>query len=137
MTENNEIKEMQYTEEQVMRALMQMTPEVKEVLLSSSINSVMELANNEEFAKSTINTWIVYANAYIDAIKAVLQFIELLSKQQDDVTVNVIEAMAEQYKGMSREERLQFSERIAEESDLNNSLDMLKSTWRKFLSRFA
>ena len=133
MTENNEIK---YTEEQVMNALLQMTPETKAVLFSSNINSIMELANNEEFAKDTLNSWVVYANAYIDAIKAVLQFIELLHIQENN-TVNVIESMAEIYKRLSREERLQFSERIAEESDLNNSLDMLKSTWRKFLSHLA
>ena len=136
MTENNEIKEIKYTEEQVMKALMQMTPEERDILFFYNINSIMELANNEEFATETLNSWVVSANSHIAAIKAVLQFIELLRKQQDDNTVNMIESMAEIYKGLSREERLQFSERISKESDLDNSLDMLKSTWRKFLSHF-
>lgn len=136
MTENNEIKELKYTEEQVMRALMQMTPEQRQILYGNSIQNLMEIANSEEYAQNAIDYYTKQANAYAVAVNLIKEFVTTLHNQ-DNSTENVIESMAEIYKGLSREERLQFSERIAEESDLNNSLDMLKSTWRKFLSHFA
>lgn len=136
MNETNEIKELKYTEEQVMRALMQMTPENREILLQCRLSEIIGLVNYDEIKRTILDEWNTIAKAYESAIKSVNQLVELLASQ-DNSTTSAIELMAEQYKGMSREERLQFSERIAEESDLDNSLDLSKSTWRKFLSRLA
>ena len=41
--------------------------------------------------------------------------------------------MANTYKELSREERLEFSKRIAQESTLENSLDMLDYNWKHLL----
>lgn len=136
MTENNEIKELKYTEEQVMKALMQMTPEQRQILYGNSIQNLMEIANSEEYAQRAIDYYTQQADAYAVAVNLIKEFVTALHNQNNS-TENVIESMAEIYKGMSREERLQFSEMIAKEGDLDNSLDMLKSTWRKFLSHLA
>ena len=46
----------------------------------------------------------------------------------------MIDNLAEVYKGLSREERLEFSKIISEESNLENSLDMFKFQWGKLMN---
>ena len=134
MTENNEIQEIKYTEEQVMKALMQMSPELKEALVSNSIASLMAIANDTEFAISVIKQGMEYVKSYKNGVKGIIQFIELLSKQKNDEE-NVVGTMAELYEGLSREERLHFNVKLAEISDLENSLDTLKYQWNKLVNK--
>lgn len=134
MEENNKIQEIKYTEEQVMKALMKMSPELKEALLSNSIASLMTIANDTEFAISVIKKGMEYVKSYTNGVKGILQFIELLSKQENDEK-NVVDTMAELYEGLSREERLEFNVKLAEISDLENSLDTLKYQWNKLVNK--
>ena len=134
MEENNKIQKTKYTEEQVMKALMQMSPELKEALVSNSIANLMTIANDTEFAISVIKKGMEYVKSYKNGVKWILQFIELLSKQEND-TENVVDTMAELYKGLSREERLEFNVKLAEISDLENSLDTFKYQWNKLVNK--
>ena len=52
MVENNEIKEMKYTEEQVMNALLQLQPEERAFLYGVNIANIMELANDTHLPRA-------------------------------------------------------------------------------------
>ena len=58
---------------------------------------------------------------------------EFLGKLQEQTTENVINEIADVYKNFSREERLEFSKKIAEESNLENSLDMFDYNWKHLI----
>lgn len=136
MTENNNIRENQYTEEQVMKVLMKMQPEYREMLFFNPFEIVMRLANDQEYVKNTIETYAKYADIYMYGIEVVKAFKELLNNQDntDNPTGNVIDNLAKLYIGLSRDERLEFAKRMAEESNLDNSLDLLKYQWGKLLN---
>ena len=134
MEENNKIQEVKHTEEQVMKALMQMSPELKEALLSNSIANLMTIANDTEFAINVIKQGMEYVKSYKNGVKGIIQFIELLSKQENDEK-NVVDTMAELYEGLSREERLEFNVKLVEMRDLEDSLDTLKYQWNKLVNK--
>ena len=73
MTENNEIKEMKYTEEQVMNALLQLEPEERELLLNGKFSDIMKLVNDDEIAKNVLYEWLTFARTYSNAVNGVLQ----------------------------------------------------------------
>ena len=90
----------------------------------------MKLVNDDEIAKNVLYEWLTFARTYSNAVNGVLQLRKAL-RRQDNETINIVECIAKYYKGLSREERLEFSKRIAEASDLDNSLDSLKYQWSK------
>ena len=134
MDENNSKNEKLYTEEQVIRAIMQMQPEQREFLFSTKFENIMGLANNPDYAKYVVWYYAKYAELCLNALETVKEFVELIHNQ-DNTTETVINNMAEYYKGLSREERLEFGKKIAKESELENSLDLFKFQFGKLLSR--
>lgn len=136
MNEKNEIKKAKFTEEQVMNAIMQMDSEQRKMLYANTFDTVMELANNPEYLKQSLNAYYVNAWLYINAIESVKAFIEKLNNQEN-TTPSVIDNLAEVYKGLSREERLEFGKIISDENNIINSLDMFKYEWNKMLNRFS
>jgi len=136
MDKNNNITEVKFTEEQVMNAVMQMDSEHRKMLFANTFDTVMELANNPEYLKQSLNAYYVNAWLYINAIESINAFIEQLN-HQENTTPSVIANLAEVYKGLSREERLEFGKIISEENNIINSLDMLKYEWNKLLNRFS
>ena len=81
MVENNEIKEMKYTEEQVMNALLQLQPEERAFLYGVNIANIMELANNSEYVKETISNWTKLMNTATIATHALSNLVTTLYKQ--------------------------------------------------------
>ena len=128
MEENN--KEFTFTDENIMKALMKMSPENKNELLGLSLDSLIRTANDTDFAQSQINNCDIHITGWLRLKEAIHEFLELIHNQ---TTESVIDEMTKTYKELSRKERLEFSKKIAGESTLENSLDMLDYNWKHLL----
>lgn len=128
MEENN--TELLFTDDDIMKALMKMSPEYKEALLAFGFESLRFIANDTESAKNAVENCDKYIVGWKKAKEAIYEFFEMIHNQ---TTECVIDEMANTYKELSREERLEFSKKIAGESTLENSLDMLDYNWKHLL----
>lgn len=70
-----------YTEEQVMKALLQLKPEEREFLYATNMKEIMELANNSEYVKETISNWTKVVNTATLATHALSNLVTTLYKQ--------------------------------------------------------
>ena len=70
-----------YTEKQVMKALLQLEPEERELLYATNMKEIMELANNSEYVKETISNWTKVVNTATLATHAVSNLVTTLYKQ--------------------------------------------------------
>ena len=70
-----------YTEEQVMKALLQLQPEEREFLYGVNIANIMELANNSEYVKETISNWTKLVNTATLATHALSNLVTTLYRQ--------------------------------------------------------
>lgn len=61
---------------------------------------------------------------------AIYEFLDIIHNQ---TTKSVIDDMANIYKELSREERLEFCKKIAEESTIENRLDMIDYNWKHLI----
>ena len=129
MVENEKL----YTENDIMKILMHMTPENKIALLSMGFETLINIANNFESAQCALDNCDKYITMWQRAKEAITEFME---KQQEQTTENVIEDMVGIYKDLSREERLEFSKKLQDEENILNSLDMLKYSWGKLVNKF-
>ena len=119
-----------YTENDIMKVIMQMTEENRIALLSIGFEALISIANNTESAQNALENCDKYIAGWKRTKEAIAEFVE---KKNGQTTENVITEMANTYKELSREERLEFSKRIAQESTLENSLDMLDYNWKHLL----
>lgn len=130
-TEEKQImQENQFTSNEIMEALMGLEEDKQKLLLKLSFESIEGLANTEYYE------WMLqycdYASEYYRNSKdAIIEFRHKLNKS-DESSEYTINKMLENYKSLSREDRLKFSEGMREIADLTNSLDLMKSTWNKF-----
>lgn len=129
MAENEKL----YTENDIMKILMHMTPENKIALLSMGFETLINIANSSESAQRALDNCDKYIMAWQRAKESITEFME---KQQEQTTENVIEDMVGIYKNLSREERLEFSKKLQDEENILNSLDMLKYSWGKLVNKF-
>lgn len=129
MVENEKL----YTENDIMKILMHMTPENRIALLSMGFETLINIANNSESAQCALDNCDKYIEAWQRAKESITEFME---KQQEQTTENVIEDMVGIYKDLSREERLEFSKKLQDEENIINSLDMLKYSWGKLVNKF-
>ena len=105
-----------------MKAVLRMTPEKKSSLLEFSFESLNSIANEPEGVKIAIQYCDNSLAEWRKMKDAILEFSEVIHGQS---TESVITEMANVYKELSREERLEFCKAIAGESNLENSLDLL------------
>lgn len=120
MEENN--KEFTFTDENIMKALMKTTPENRRNLLAMEYNNLFYIANISEYAQRSLEICDEYIEGYKKIKEGICEFLE---KIQEQTTESVFDEMANVYKDLSREERLEFCKKIAGESTIENKLDML------------
>lgn len=130
MEENN--KEFTFTDENIMRALMKTTPENRRNLLAMEYNNLFYMANISEYAQRSLEICDEYIKGYKKIKEGICEFLE---KIQEQTTENVVTEMANVYKELSREERLEFCKRLQEESNLENSLDLFEHTCKNMISK--
>lgn len=129
MVENN--TELLFTNENIMKTLIKMTPENKDALLEFNFESLRYIANDVESAKNAVENCDKYIVGWQRAKEAIQEFLEKIHEQ---TTENIIDEMVSAYKNFSREERLEFSKKIAEESNLENSLNLFNYNWKHFVN---
>ena len=126
MEENNKF----YTENDIMKVIMQMTEENRIALLSIGFEGLISIVNNTEFAQNTLENCDRYIAGWQRIKEAIVEFVE---KKDEQTTESVVAEMTNAYKELSREERLEFCKKIAEESTIKNRLDMLDYNWKHLI----
>ena len=102
-----------------------------------SIENLTALLNDED----ELNRFYRYCNNYVityyDLQRSVEKLAETVHKQKESGSEAVIADMVKQYNNFSREEKLELCRRLAEASNLENSLDMFGYNWNKLLSNIC
>lgn len=133
-TEEKQImQENQFTSNEIMEALMGLEEDKQKLLLKLSFESIEGLANTEYY-EGMLQYCDYVSEYYRNSKAAIIEFRHKLNKS-DESSEYTINKMLENYKSLSREDRLKFSEGMREIADLTNSLDLMKSTWNKFKTR--
>lgn len=134
-TEEKQImQENQFTSNEIMEALMGLEEDKQKLLLKLPFESIEALVNNTEYYEGMLQYCDYASEYYRNSKAAIIEFYNKLNKF-DESTEYTINKMLENYKSLSREDRLKFSEGMREIADLTNSLDLMKSTWNKFKTR--
>lgn len=128
MEENN--TELLFTDENIMKAIMKTSPENRRYILSISYNDLFSVANSSEYAQNFINVCDEYIEGYIKMKDAICEFLEKIHEQSSE---DVITEMVNNYKDLSREERLEFNKKLKEESTIENKLDMFDYDWKHLI----
>ena len=131
-TEEKQImQENQFTSNEIMEALMGLEEDKQKLLLKLPFETIEGFANNPEYYEGMLQYCDYASEYYRNSKNAIVEFCDKLNKF-DKSKEHTINKMLENYKSLSREDRLKFSEGMREIADLTNSLDLMKSTWNKF-----
>lgn len=122
--------ELLFTDDDIMKALMKMSPEYKEALLAFGFESLRFIANDTESAKNAVENCDKYIVGWQRAKEGIREF---LGKIQEQTTGHVLDEMANVYKELSREEQLEFCKKISEESTIDTTLDLLSDNLQHLL----
>lgn len=128
MEENN--TELLFTDENIMKVLMKMSPEYKDALLAFGFETLRYIANDTESAKNAVENCDKYIVGWQRAKEGICEFLE---KIQEQTTGHVLDEMANAYKELSREEQLEFCKKISGESTLDTTLDLLSNNLQHLL----
>ena len=128
MEENN--KEFTFTDENIMKALMKMSPENRRNLLAMEYNNLFYMANISEYAQRSLEICDEYIEGYKKIKEGICEFLENI---QEQTTGHVLDEMANAYKELSREEQLEFCKKISGESTLDTTLDLLSNNLQHLL----
>lgn len=126
MVENDKF----YTENDIMKVIMQMTEENRIALLSIGFEGLISIANNTESAQIALENCDKYIAGWQRTKEAIAEFVE---KKNGQMTGHVLDEMANAYKELSREEQLEFCKRISGESTIENKLDMLNYSCKNLI----
>lgn len=119
-----------FTDENIMKAITKISPENRKYILSIAYNDLFSVANSSEYAQNFINICEQYIEGYTKMKDVICEFLEKIHEQSSE---DVITEMIENYKNLSREERLEFNKKIVAENTLENSLDMLSYDWKHLI----
>lgn len=136
----NEIKETQelnFTQEDILNALLTLDEETRSSLMNLNYAGVIELANNEEYLHKVYQTCDDGIRNYQMLKESVKVFIDTLEEHKRKGVEHTIDVMIENYKGFSREEKLEFNKKWLQETNIENSLDNFKYTWNKFMETLS
>ena len=131
---NNKITEVKFTQNDILKGMLLLDDKKRNAMSAISVDHLTALLNDKE----ELNSFYILCNDYIMAYDAMKQAVDKLDiavhKQKENKCEAVIAELAEQYKNFSREERLELCKKLAEASNLENSLDMFKYSWNKFMN---
>ena len=129
---NNKITEVKFTQNDILKGMLLLDDKKRNAMSAISIDQLTMLLNDEE----ELNKFYVLCNDYIFAYGAMRCAVEELTKavHKQNECDTVITELAEQYKTLSREDRLELCKRLAELSNTENSLDMFSYSWNKFMN---
>lgn len=134
---NKEITETKFTQNDVLKGMLVLDDKLKNAMSPITLENLTTIINDEE----QLNGFYMYCNNYImvynDMKRAVEKLAKVVHKQKEKGCEVVIADMAEQYKNLSREGRLELCKRLAESSNLENSLDMLSYSWNKLIVKLC
>ena len=128
MEENN--TELLFTDENIMKAIMKISPENRKYILSIAYNDLFSVANSSEYTQNFINICEQYIEGYTKMKDVICEFLEKIHEQSSE---DVITEMVNNYKDLSREERLEFNKKLKEESTIENKLDMFDYDWKHLI----
>lgn len=120
MVENN--TELLFTDDEIMKALMKMSPEKRRLALAIPYSDLCCVANSTEYAQNFINICNEYIEGYVRVKDSVCEFLGMLQEQTAE---EVFDEMAKTFKELPREEQLNFCKNLTGESNIKNSLDVL------------
>lgn len=126
MEENNKF----YTENDIMKVIMQMTEENRIALLSIGFEGLISIANNTESAQNALENCDRHIAGWQRTKEAIAEFVE---KKNGQTIGHVLDEMANAYKELSREEQLEFCKKISGESTLDTTLDLLNNNLQQLL----
>lgn len=128
MEENN--TELLFTDENIMKALMKMSPENRRNVLALEYNKLFYIANDSEYAQKCIAFLDENVELSLQAKASIQEFLDVI---QEQTTGHVLDEMANTYKELSREEQLEFCKKISDESTLDTTLDLLSNNLQHLL----
>lgn len=126
-TKNNTVSKPLFTEKDVLIALAKMDENKRIWLDKQSLESLVKLVNDKEFRDTTFESIECHMNAFSEYKLAIKEMCTLTVNEKIHKPVSKKMAdMVENYKGFSREERLEFYKRLVKEKTPENYTDETK-----------
>lgn len=136
----NEIKETQkikFLQEDILNALLALDEEQRSSLMNLNYASVIEVANNAEYLSKVYKACDDGIRNYQMLKESVKVFVDTLEEHKRKGVEHTIDVMIENYKGFSREEKLEFNKKLLDTTSIESSMDNFKYTWGKFLETLS
>lgn len=134
MAEDKELNKAVYSEEDVLQAMAKIEPKYRKWLCNTNFDVLLEAANNYDYWKQVIEEIDKQIDGYTEMKTALCKLCTMVIAMKNGDTIEKrINDMTEVYKGLNREERLEFAKKIAGEKDLGNSVDELKYSFGQFI----
>lgn len=137
MNEITETKELKFTQEDILKTLVALDEEMRSSLMMIDNSKLVEMANNSEYLREVYQTFDWYISMYQSLKNATLAFVSELERQKVNGVEQTIDTMIEHYKGLSREEKLEFNKKWLEETDFENSMDNFKYACSKLINSIS
>lgn len=132
---NNEITEVKFTQNEILNGLMAMDEKARQTMRNVTLDQLDLIANNAEYLQQVYTMCDENIAAYQRMKDAAKVFVEVINNQKEKGCETVIDDMVEKYKGFSREEKLEFSKRMMDVTQLENSLDLFNYNWNKLMNK--
>ncbi len=131
---NNKTTESRFIQNDVLKAMLTLDEKQRNSLPQITIESLTMLINDEKEVNKFYEGCNDYIRAYHNMKKAVEELVKAVHKQKENICDVTIAELAEQYKNLSEEDRLEFCKEIADFGDTENPFDMLNYNWHKLMN---
>lgn len=132
---NNEITAVKFTQDEILNGLMAMDEKARQTMRNVTLDQLDLIANNTEYLQQVYTMCDENIVAYQRMKDVAKVFVEVINNQKEKGYQAVIDDMVEKYEGFSREEKLEFSKRMMDVTQLENSLDLFNYNWNKLMNK--
>lgn len=137
MNEIKETQELNFTQEDILNALLTLDEETRNSLMNLNYAGVIEVANNAQYLSKVYQVCDDGIRNYQMLKESIKVFIDTLEEHNKKGVEHTIDVMIENYKGFSREEKLEFNKKLLDATSIENSMDNFKYTWGKFMETLS